>query len=393
MWDFFKSNGNVLLKVALLVFAVMLYMSAAKGISYIMLAFAIIALFIVLQSKLTDRTALYLLLFSISYSIMLLMNGDTVRWPVYLLCPCVFYVFGRYVTTKFNNVALLEFLILTIFLFALRTYIASVVDVLEGGFFNTYRAMNRSGQGDGDLTATLFGLNVSLGFVGLVAYFVKTNYGNRLIKFLLLISFALSLFTVLHLVNRTGLFVFVLCSAAMLLSISVKQGGRILVALLILVGILIVFVPSLRSAFMDISASYQYREEMEYAGGGVMTMGNRLWRWTDAIGRVFTSPFGWEGQTQYNYVHNMWLDAAMFGGFFSFLFMLLATVRGVRYVAILRHLSKNIIVILLIGLTVASFASAFVEPVLIGSDIYFYLMCMFWGIGYQYRINLKNGIS
>lgn len=392
MWDFFKSNGNLLLKVALLVFAVMLYMSAAKGISYIMLAFAAFSLLVVLPSKLTDRTTLYLFLFSVSYSVMLLMNGDTARWPVYLLCPCVFYIFGRYVTTKFNNVALLEFLILTIFLFALRTYIAAITDVLEGGFFNTYRAMNRSGQGDSDLSATLFGVNVSLGFVGLVAYFVKTNFGNKIVKFLLLVSFALSLFTVLHLVNRTGLFVFVLCSAAMLLSISVKQGYRFLLAILILTGILVVFVPSLRSTFADIGASYQLREEVE-VGGGVMTMGSRLWRWGDAIGRVFTSPFGWIGLAKYNYVHNMWLDTAMFGGFFSFLFIVLATVRGVRYVFKLRHISKNIIVVLLIGLTVASFASAFVEPVLIGTDIYFYLMCMFWGIGYQYRIDLRNGIS
>ena len=381
-----------MLKIVLLVFAVMLYMSAAKGISYIMLAFAVLAVSLMISSNLGDRTALYLFLFSLSYSLMLLMHGDSARWPVYLLCPSVFYVFGRYVTTKFNEVALLEFLILTIFLFALRTYIATVIDASEGGFFNTYRAMNRSGEGDIDLAATLFGLNVSLGFVGLVAYFVKSDYGSKIIKFLLLVSFALSLFTVLHLVNRTGLFVFVLCSAAMLLSISVKQGGRVLLALLVLVGLLVVLVPSWRSTIMDIGASYQYRDEME-VGGGVMTMGNRLWRWTDALGRLFTNPFGWNGQVQYNYVHNMWLDAAMFGGMLPFIFMVLATIRGIKYVAKLRHLSKSVIVILLIGLTVATFASAFVEPVLIGCDLYFYMMCMLWGIAYQYGIKLKNGIS
>ena len=381
-----------MLKISLLLFAVMLYMSAAKGISYIMLVFAAVSLFMLLPSKLTDRTTLYLLLFSLSYSIMLMMNGDSTRWPVYLLCPCVFYMFGRYITTRFSNVALLEFLILTIFLFGFRTYLASVTDVVEGGFFNQYRAMNRSGQGDVDLAATLFGLNVSLGFVGLVAYFVKSDYGSKIIKFLLLVSFALSLFTVLHLVNRTGLFVFVLCSAAMLLSISVKQGGRVLFALLILVGLLVVLSPSLRSTITDISASYQYRDEME-VGGGVMTMGNRLWRWTDALGRVFTNPFGWNGKVQYNFVHNMWLDTAMFGGLLPFIFMVLATIRGIKYVAKLRHLSKNTIVILLIGLAVATFASAFVEPVLIGCDLYFYMMCMFWGIAYQYGIKLRNGIS
>ena len=267
MWDFYKSKGNFLLKIVLLVFAVMLYMSAAKGISYIMLAFAVLAVSLMISSNLGDRTALYLFLFSLSYSLMLLMQGDSARWPVYLLCPSVFYVFGRYVTTKFNEVALLEFLILTIFLFALRTYIATVIDASEGGFFNTYRAMNRSGEGDIDLAATLFGLNVSLGFVGLVAYFVKSDYGSKIIKFLLLVSFALSLFTVLHLVNRTGLFVFVLCSAAMLLSISVKQGGRVLLALLVLVGLLVVLVPSWRSTITDIGASYQYRDEMEVGGG------------------------------------------------------------------------------------------------------------------------------
>ena len=381
-----------MLKISLLLFAVMLYMSAAKGISYIMLVFAAVSLFMLLPSKLTDRTTLYLLLFSLSYSIMLMMNGDSTRWPVYLLCPCVFYMFGRYITTRFSNVALLEFLILTIFLFGFRTYLASVTDVVEGGFFNQYRAMNRSGQGDVDLAATLFGLNVSLGFVGLVAHFVKSDYGSKIIKFLLLVSFALSLFTVLHLVNRTGLFVFVLCSAAMLLSISVKQGGRVLFALLILVGLLVVLSPSLRSTITDISASYQYRDEME-VGGGVMTMGNRLWRWTDALGRVFTNPFGWNGKVQYNFVHNMWLDTAMFGGLLPFIFMVLATIRGIKYVAKLRHLSKNTIVILLIGLAVATFASAFVEPVLIGCDLYFYMMCMFWGIAYQYGIKLRNGIS
>ena len=391
MWDFFKSKGNILLKIALLVFAVMLYMSVAKGISYLMLVFAILLLIVVPFFKFFDRTSAYLLLFSLTYGFAVAMSGNMTRLPIYLLCPCMFYFFGRYIVTKMDQRALFAFIVLTIFLLGMQTYLATVIDIREVGFFNPYRAMNRSGLGDVDLAATLFGLNVSLGFVGLVAFLVKSEE-NKILRFLLLASFILSLVTVTHLVNRTGLFVFVLCSLAMLFYISPKQGGRILFYILIIGIAILVFVPSSRSFITDIGATYQTREDVEL-GGGVMTLGNRLWRWVDAIGRVFTSPLGWEGKAEYNYVHNLWLDVAMIGGIFPFLFIVLATIRGIKHVAQLRHTKNDIIIVLLIGLTVASFASAFMEPVMIGCDLYFYLMCMFWGLAYQYRLNLKYGIS
>lgn len=58
MWDFFKSNGNLLLKVALLIFAVMLYMSALEGISYVMFFFALMVLFFTPALKFVDKTAM-----------------------------------------------------------------------------------------------------------------------------------------------------------------------------------------------------------------------------------------------------------------------------------------------------------------------------------------------
>ena len=391
MLDFFKSRGNLKLKIALLVYVIMLYLSVSKGISYVMVMFVLIAFFSMRIEKYLDWTAIFLMTFSLLYSLMLFLNGNTGRLLVYLFCPSVFYLFGRHVTKTFDNKALLEFLILTIFVFGLRTYIAVIADYAEAGLFNSYRMMNRANQEDSVMAATLFGLNVSLGFVGLVSYFVKSDYDIKLIKLLLLVSFASSLLTVLHLVTRTGLFVFVLCSAAMILYSSPKQGARILILLLILGVLLFLAIPSLRVFFAEANVSYQYREENEL--GGIFTMGDRLWRWLDACGRLFTNPFGWNGKANYNYVHNLWLDVAMFAGILPFLFIVLATIRGIKYVLRLSHLSKNIIVIILIGLTVDSFASAFMEPVLVGQDLYFYLMCMFWGIAYQYGIKLKNGIS
>ena len=257
-----------------------------------------------------------------SYSIILMLREPNIRVLIYFVCPVVFYTFGRLITNKFNYKTLLDFLAITIFVFGLKTYVATLIDVGEVGIINPFRAMNRSGVGEVDLAATLFGVNVSLGFVGLASWIVKPGKWGPL-RLLLPVAFFLSLLTVIHLVNRTGLAVMVFSVLVVLMYSSPKQSVRIVFWGVVLVVLAFMLIPSLQGLFSDIGSAYEVREDE--LGGGTFTMGNRLWRWTDAIARVFTNPFGWDGQVQYNFVHNMWLDVARLTGILPFIIIMLVT--------------------------------------------------------------------
>ena len=381
MWEFYRNKGDVFLKLILCVFAVMLYMSAAKGISYIMLFFSAMVIFFTPSLKCFDRTAFYLLYFSILYSISLLITSPSIHVLIYLLCPVVFYCFGRFVVSKFDDHVLFDFIAITVFLFGLRTYIATLIDIGEVGLINSSRAMNRSGLGESDFAATLFGLNVSLGFVGLAPFIVK-SIKRKGAGILLLASFFLSLITVLHLVNRTGIVVLVLSVGIVLFYSSPKQSVRFIFVGGLLLVVAFLLSPSLQNALYDFLSAYEIR--IDRTGDEVISIGDRLWRWKDATRRLFSNPLGWDGKVQYNYVHNLWLDVARLTGIFPFLFIVAATVSGCGRVFRLSFFKKNTIVALFVGLTVAVLASAFVEPVLEGLDLYFYFMCLLWGMVAQY---------
>ncbi len=378
MLELFRTKGNTLFKLLLLLFAAILYLSALAGMSYIMLSFSILVVILLPFSKLLDKTGLFLVLFSLFYSFLLLLKGPEIRILVYLLCPGAFYVFGRYLSQKLSYKGIIDFILLTILLFGLRTYLATIVDVSETGIINPIRTMNRSGSGDGDMAATLFGLNVSLGFVGLSAYFVKPKVKVPL-YFTLLVSFCLSTLTVVHLINRTGLILIVLCTTAVLMYYSVRKAAKIFAIVGVALILAFIFIPALQSIYADINEAYSLREINE--AGEAHTFGDRLWRWEDAIKRIFTDPLGWDGRAQYNYAHNLWLDVARQTGIIPFILLLVSTILGSKKILFLarRHKADSLVA-LLGGIMVVMLISAFMEPVMEGFDLYFYLMCLFWGI-------------
>lgn len=392
MWNFIKSKGNILLKLLLLLFAVMLYMSSSEGISFIMIAFGVLAILLIPIFNNIDKTGLWLILFSFVYCFMLLIYGDYTRVPIFLICPIAFYGFGKNVANRLDDQALIDFLTITVVLFGLKVYIACIMDINEVGLINPSRAMNRSGIGESDMAATLFGLNISLGLAGLVPALVKISPKKHFSMILLFVAFLLSLLTVLHLTNRAGLVVFLLSMMASILYLNPKQNGRFLLAFLVLGIVLYFIIPSTRLFFTDFAESYNQREEYGL-DTGFMTMGGRLDRWVDALRRLFVNPFGFNGKTYYSFVHNLWLDVARVGGTIPFVCILFASITGYKQIIRLWKIKNNRVILILVSLSVASFASAFVEPVLEGSDIYFYMMCLIWGIASQYRCKLNTTLS
>lgn len=387
MEKFFGFNGSLIHLVLFGLFFLALYMSPSVGVSMYVIAFCLASIPLCWNKMYFDKMSFYIILFSVSYTLVLLMNTGVFNphYLVYLSAPISFYIWGKYLVTNISNQrGLLNFFMLMLVLFAFQTYVITIEDVQESGLINPYRGMLRSGDEDVVMPATLFGLNVSLGLAGLGIFLSMQNKFRSIKGYLFLTLSLLSLLTVIHLVNRTGIVVVVLCTLCSYYY-NVKSQGETFGAVWKLVFIVAIgyFIISMFSDNgFDIFEAYNNRTVKE--GTSLADSGNRTWRWVDALGRLLTYPFGWNTDVNYTYTHNLWLDVAMFGGIFPFVFIVIATIKGLKQFPQLLSIRNDIIVNCIISFNVCFFLNSFVEPVIIGFDPFFYLYCMMWGMQSKY---------
>lgn len=386
MLNFIKSS-SIIVKLLLALFLLLLYHSILVGTSYYTLVFCVLALFFIPVRRYVDGLALTMIVFSVLYSIMhLLLDISSTHIPLYLMAPLLFYAFGCYITNKlYTRSSIIEFVALTVFLFSIVTYYTCIIDVGNTGLVNPLRIMGRNGGDEYDMAATLYGLNVSLGLACLFGFLSIEKKERTLLHYLLPISFALSLLTTVHLVNRTGL-VLVLFSLIIFLFYS-KKGNKATWIILIVVAVLFAYLSTI-SDFASIMEAYTSRGEVE--GHGLSDAGSRTEKWMDALSRLFTSPFGWYKDINYTFTHNMWLDVARLTGIIPFIAIVGATIVGYKDTIRLYKIKNDYLVLTLISIQVVFFLECFVEPVMEGFDLYFYLMCMFFGIQRQYHKNLTR---
>lgn len=390
----FGFKGSFAQYILFTTFFLALYNSCLVGVSYYVLLFGLFSIPICWKKAYFDKTSVYLLLFSISYPLVLWMNTGKFNphYLLYLIAPVAYYVWGQYLVTRINNhKGLLNLFLLILIFFAVQTYIITIEDMRETGLINPFRAMLREGDEDVLVNATQFGCNVSLGLSGLGICMALKNRFFSIRGFLFLGVFILSLLTVIHLVNRTGIVVAFFCTFCSYFY-SIRNNGKILNAILIILFIIVIvyFVLSIFSdnGFNIIEA---YTNRLSTENTSISDYGGRSWRWVDAMARLFTYPFGWNNDVKYSFVHNLWLDVAMFGGIIPFIFIVCATIRSLKQLLQLIKIKNNIIVNSIFSLSICFILSSFVEPVLVGFDSFFYLYCMLWGIQKEYIKDLKLG--
>ena len=376
----------------LLFLAYVLYNSMLPGITY----YAVIFCMLVVLSKDArvkfDKNALLIFLFAFLYGIIPLIMGftDSPKNVICSIVPPVFYVFGRYIVSKVDTTKTLCYVIVWIlFFFALNTYILCVWDITTTGqLVNVTRSMSRFiGHEESEvMAATGFGINISLGLIGLSIFLCAKK--RSLYHYLLLIIFFLSLLVTVHLVNRTGVIVTVILTFSILFLSFRSHNLFVLITSTILVVIGIYFFASNSIAIGDIIDAYQMREATEN-DSGLFNTGSRSWRWIDGLGRLFTDPFGYANQfhTEY-YVHNMWLDVSRLSGTIPFFLVLLITLKMVKSTWLTMRKWHTELSYIMVALCLCCCLVFFVEPVLEGSAIYFYLFCMFWGISTEYKNRL-----
>lgn len=371
--------------VMFLLFCVVLFTCTFEVNVYLLVLFCLLVFVFCQFIKHFDRTSLWLILFSISYSSIVVVSKQTNSYfdcIGYLIAPISFYCFGKYMGE--NNKTeehLLILLFLVILIYPLNLYIGGIRDIIDFGIVNPNRSLYLLGRGD-DASATLYGLNLTLGFVGFTTFFaIKRSLKSILAWFFLSIAI-LSVIINLHLLNRTGLVVALICVLIVTAFLSKNNWWRFVAIISILA--LVVYLLFKEGIISDeIIEGYERRnQDVEK----LKTGNDRTNRWIMALKYMFMYPLGWsQNLMAYNkYVHNLWLDIARVAGIIPFTCFFVATLRSLKYPIKMFGWKPNATTATLIGLNVCFIFSSIAEPVMEGFPIHMYLFCFIWGVQKSY---------
>ena len=245
-------------------------------------------------------------------------------------------------------------------------------DIAIVGIVNSSRVMLGEVDSTGGLSATGYGLIASFGIGGIAALFIKSQ--NFLIKVAYIVLSILSLVVVIHLVNRTGLIIF-LCCFMLTAIISAKSSKSRILGILITAGALILLIfKSVGEPILEVIEAYQYREIHSI---DATQLGGRSTIWIDALAKLATHPLGWN---RVHYAHNMWLDIARVGGWGALFLFIIVTYNWLKHVINVALKSCTPFALIILSINIAMFLSAFVEPIIDASVLYFSLLMLIIGV-------------
>lgn len=344
---------------------------------YILFIFSLASWILLPYNKWWDSISIALLFFSLLYCFFQYRNigiGSGFMFISILIAPVAFYRFGRWILELISNDRKrLWFLFSFILCYLLPVLLLTIQDIMLVGFINESRRMLIDiGKEDSTLAVTLYGLMSSTGIGFISSLFNKSlNYKHKII--LLTISI-ISMLIVLHLVNRTGVFLLGIC---LLFSIAYTNKMHFFNILFLLLSLLLVIFVIVKSGLIsqDIIDAYLQRETSTSVS--IKEFGGRADRWSDAFSNLFTHIFGWERKY---YAHNLWLDLAAIGGWFALIPFLIASLKTINNM--IKVIKKQITPFRLVLLTtfISMFFNSMVEPVIEGSLLFFVLFMMIWGM-------------
>lgn len=380
--DIFKRGG-----LLFAFFCLMTYTCLGYSHVYLVCVFCVWVLVRYNPQQKMDRTGSLLLLFGIIHYLIIFLygkGGGIVLTLANAFSPFIFYFYGKELVKLFHKEeSMLGVLLIIMIFFLFPIFNNVIVDLNDVGIVNKGRMM---GEEENELIkATILGMMTSIGLVGLPV-FMSIQKPIKSTKALLFLALAiLSLLTCVHLVNRSGIFIFVICIGVTLLYLSAKSKGRILFLLMILFAVL-GYVMN-QTFYGDIVNAY---EERNLGDMGMQTAGGRTELWSKGVSFLFTHPFGWSDLI--GYCHNLWLDVARDTGIISFVIVIVAFVRGHKPIFKLLKIKNSSWICALLGLNICFFVASFVEPVTHAGPYFFDLYCMFFGLQ-SATLNMKNSFE
>ena len=383
----FKSEG-VIFVIFLLA---LLFQLTDKGIYPIMVLSVGLCLLVFKKKELVDGTALLLLVFSVLLFLFTPGFKSGAFVVTNLFGPFSFYLYGKYLVqrAKGDKGTLFVVILLIIISFSFFFWRAAVSAIVTGDQDYSSR-MLKLGINSHELNATFYALIASLGLSGLAIFVGAKNRWSNVFIWLFLLAFVLSFLGTTTLVNRSGLVV-PLISLAIIILYNVRGHHSFrtfsILAIITVLGFLLY---KNYIADSDVMRAYELRSEVDQGAGG-----DRLWRWADAITRLFTNPMGWMNASDvgYNYVHNLWLDIARMGGILPFIAFLIATIQIIVVHVKLFKIKNDDMVVILLSLFVAISSESAIEPVIEGSPAFFILSILFWGMSKEYLVECTRQLN
>lgn len=370
----FKLSFKYLILLA--IFFVVLFTSLWSNNIYVLVFFSLLSYICLPINKYWDGVTITLLGFSILYSAMTLMTsqyGSGFILVSYLIAPVAFYRFGRWTMSCFpddNSRQKLLFLIIGCYLCTL--FFMTFKDITVVGIVNVSRVMVGDMSDGESLAATLYGLMAAVGLGSIAALFIKgQNFWLRTGYILLAL---LSLLVVIHLVNRTGIVIVLLCTLVTFILSSKINLSRGFFAIIIL-GVLSVVLVNSEILSGEVLDAYQQRESDTSVD--TYQLGGRIEIWSDAIANLLTHPLGWE---RVRYAHNLWLDIGRIGGWITLFLFLIATFVWMKSIINLIKNARTPFFYMIISTNLSMLLASSVEPVIDGSLSFFLLLLMIWGI-------------
>lgn len=343
---------------------------------YVLYMFSVMCWLLLPYKKWWDGVGVPLLFFSVSYVGMVLYKGENPGWSFIfsmLLAPTAFYRLGLFLMKTIQVEAQRQtMLIYIIGTYLLPLFLLTAQDMALTGLVNDSRQMLLD-LGEDSLNATMYGMMASIGIGCIGTVFTKKQ--NKWLKIGFAIIAVLSLLPVIHLVNRTGLVICIVCVIVGFL-LSNRMNTSKMLLLLLAFFVVGVFMAELGILESDVSEAYADRDDRNDANS--TNAGGRTELWLDAIGNLFVSPLGWKLK---RYAHNMWLDIARAAGWLAFFPFVKATiVYTIKFKPILKNATKDNTLLILLCVNVSMLLNAFVEPVIDGSPLFFSLLMLVWGM-------------
>lgn len=353
--------------------------SLLVGGAFYLLATTIIAICLMANGvfSLSDRDSNLIIWFAITYAVIEYWTGFIREMPplyYHAVMPVFFYLFGRYLAIKCRTEAnIISSLLCVILAIGIVVYYITFTEVSRGNLISAERMFNVY-SGEESLSATMIGVLVSLGMAGLSIGLFAPKVNQKCLWY---IVFFASLLSVIHLVNRSGLFVAVICTAIVGVFYSNNKRTKWILYLLIFAGIL-----AMSGVFdglqNEIFTAYEDRSLANDNGG------DRLERWIEALQILPAKPFGWRIAEGDHSVHNMWLDTAKVVGIIPFILLCVVTYRSLKLTYILNRKFKSSASLVFLAINICFFLSEFVEPVNIGVPTYMFLNFFVWGMQRTY---------
>ena len=365
-------------KILLLSFFFVVLTSLWVNNIYLLFVFSILCCFLIPLNKWWDNVTIYLLFFSLFYAMMVVLNGRNNSYfnlLSYIIAPVAFYRFGRWTMNIVrNDIARQKFLFFTILLYLGYFFILILKDIALVGIVNETRVLLGDTNDFESWNATLYGMMASVGISCIAVIFTRKQ--KLWLKLCFISVSILSLLSVIHLVNRTGIIIFLSCLFISFLVYTKFNIKRVTSAVLLIIFIVFVIY---KSDIIDQNILDAYAQREESSTTNASQLGGRTEKWEVAIDNLFTHPWGWDDSG--GYAHNLWLDIARIAGLLPLFPFLLATflyIKNFLYLVIKKSYSN--FAIILISINTGMILSSFVEPVIEGSLLFFCMLMVIWGV-------------